>query len=73
MTYGAFKLGRHEAAYVSPPGRIDKVELFGAGDGGYHEVDALECKLEVIEAGVVDYGYLAVVVGLKFWVCLLTS
>lgn len=71
MIYGAFEFRRHEAAYTCSPGRVDKVELLGARDGRYHEVNALESKLEVFEVGIIDYGYLAVVTGLKFRVCLL--
>lgn len=47
--------------------------MLGPRDGGYHEVNTLKDKLEVFKVGVVDYGYLTVIAGFKFWVCLITN
>ena len=73
VTYGAFELRRHETANASSPGRVDYVKLMGARDGGYHEVNALESELEVLKDGIVDYGYLTVVIGFEFRVFLSTD
>lgn len=65
----ALELRGHEAADAGAPGRVDEVDLLGAGDGRDHEVDPLEREAEILDVVVVDHGDLAVIL-FELWVFL---